>query len=68
MYDVKDDDVDTVADLSQFSTPTLQSPLQMQLPILELLKVCYCDCCLFVCCHYRLNFKAALEGKNNLFL
>ncbi|XP_035542991.1 nuclear pore complex protein NUP205 isoform X2 [Juglans regia] len=38
MYDVKDDDVDTVADLLQFSTPTLQSPLQMQLPILELLK------------------------------
>lgn len=38
MYDIKDEDIDSVADLSQFSTPTQQSPLQMQLPVLELLK------------------------------
>ncbi|XP_030954556.1 nuclear pore complex protein NUP205 isoform X1 [Quercus lobata] len=38
MYDIKDEDIDIVADLSQFSTPTQQSPLQMQLPVLELLK------------------------------
>jgi nuclear pore complex protein Nup205 len=43
MYDIKDEDIDSVADLSQFSTSTQQSPLQMQLPVLELLKVCaYC--------------------------
>jgi nuclear pore complex protein Nup205 len=40
MYDIKDEDIDSVADLSQFSTSTQQSPLQMQLPVLELLKVC----------------------------
>jgi hypothetical protein len=60
MYDIKDEDIDSVADLSQFSTPTQQSPLQMQLPVLELLKVCAYYCCLFVSWHYRLNFKAAL--------
>ncbi|XP_059431872.1 nuclear pore complex protein NUP205 isoform X3 [Corylus avellana] len=38
MYDIKDEDIDSVADLSQFSTSTQQSPLQMQLPVLELLK------------------------------
>lgn len=60
MYDIKDEDIDIVADLSQFSTPTQQSPLQMQLPVLELLKVCVLLFCLFVSWHYRLNFKAAV--------
>lgn len=52
MYDIKDEDIDNVADLSQFSTPTQQSPLQMQLPVLELLKVCVLFlfvCIIFVC-------------------
>lgn len=48
MYDIKDEDIDIVTDLSQFSTPTQQSPLQMQLPVLELLKVCVLLFCLFV--------------------
>nr|XP_023874692.1 nuclear pore complex protein NUP205-like [Quercus suber] len=60
MYDIKDEDIDIVADLSQFSTPTQQSPLQMQLPVLELLKVRVLLFCLFVGWHYRLNFKAAV--------
>lgn len=60
MYDIKDEDIDIVTDLSQFSTPTQQSPLQMQLPVLELLKVCVLLFCLFVSWHYRLNFKAAV--------
>lgn len=38
MYDVTDEDIDSVADLSQPSTAG-QAPLEMQLPILELLKV-----------------------------
>lgn len=38
MYDIKDEDADSIADPSQFPTPTKQSPLQMQLPVLELLK------------------------------
>lgn len=46
MYDIKDEDIDIVTDLSQFSTPTQQSPLQMQLPVLELLKVCLLLFCL----------------------
>lgn len=52
MYDIKDEDIDNVADLSQISTPTQQSPLQMQLPVLELLKVCVLFlfvCIIFVC-------------------
>ena len=63
MYDIKDEDIDIVTDLSQFSTPTQQSPLQMQLPVLELLKVCVLLFCLFVSWHYRLNFKAAVAWK-----
>lgn len=38
IYDIKDEDIDSVADLSQFSTSTQQSALQIQLPVLELLK------------------------------
>lgn len=38
MYDVKDEDIDSIVDPSQPST-VAQAPLEMQLPILELLKV-----------------------------
>ncbi|KAH0970347.1 hypothetical protein GBA52_022503 [Prunus armeniaca] len=38
MYDINEEDIDVVADRSQLSTVTQPSPLQMQLPILELLK------------------------------
>lgn len=38
MYDVKDEDIDSVVDPSQPSTMA-QAPLEMQIPILELLKV-----------------------------
>lgn len=34
MYDIKDEDIDSVVDRSQQS-----APLQMQLPVIELLKV-----------------------------
>lgn len=49
MYDINEEDIDVVADRSQLSTVTQPSPLQMQLPILELLKVCaYSSFCSFV--------------------
>lgn len=38
MYEIEDEDIDSVVDLSQLSTGTQPSSLQMQLPILELLK------------------------------
>ncbi|PQQ20289.1 nuclear pore complex protein NUP205 [Prunus yedoensis var. nudiflora] len=38
MYDINEEDIDVVTDRSQLSTITQPSPLQMQLPILELLK------------------------------
>ncbi|BBH08489.1 Protein of unknown function D [Prunus dulcis] len=38
MYEINEEDIDVVADRSQLSTVTQPSPLQMQLPILELLK------------------------------
>lgn len=43
MYEIEDEDVDSVVDHSQLSTVTQPSSLQMQLPALELLKVCVCD-------------------------
>ena len=38
MYDIKDEDIDLVASQSQLSAPQ-STPLQMQLPVIELLKV-----------------------------
>lgn len=38
MYEIEDEDIDCVVDLSQLSTGTQPSSLQMQLPVLELLK------------------------------
>uniref|UniRef100_A0A6M2E965 Nuclear pore complex protein NUP205 n=1 Tax=Populus davidiana TaxID=266767 RepID=A0A6M2E965_9ROSI len=38
MYEIEDEDIDSVVDLSQLSTVTQPSSLQMQLPVLELLK------------------------------
>ncbi|KAK9947570.1 hypothetical protein M0R45_003188 [Rubus argutus] len=38
LYDINEEDIDGVIDHSQLSTITQPSPLQMQLPILELLK------------------------------
>lgn len=40
MYDVKDEDFEGAVDQSRLSTNKESSPLQMQLPVLELLKVC----------------------------
>lgn len=38
MYEIEDEDIDSAVDLSQLSTVTQPSSLQMQLPVLELLK------------------------------
>lgn len=38
MYDIKDEDIDIVATQSHLVTPQ-STPLQMQLPVIELLKV-----------------------------
>lgn len=38
MYEIEDEDIDSFVDLSQLSTVTQPSSLQMQLPVLELLK------------------------------
>ena len=43
MYDIKDEDYQGVVDQSRLSTTKESSPLQTQLPILELLKVCACS-------------------------
>lgn len=40
MYEIEDEDVDSVVDRSQLSAVTQPSSLQTQLPVLELLKVC----------------------------
>ncbi|GKC34518.1 nuclear pore complex protein NUP205 isoform X2, partial [Tanacetum coccineum] len=40
MYDIKEEDIDLVASQSQLSTPQ-STPLQMQLPVVELLKGLY---------------------------
>lgn len=61
MYDIQDEDTDSVVDQSQLSTATQLSSVQMQLPILELLKVSICHhmliCSLIV---KRLNSEACL--------
>lgn len=38
-YDISEEDVDSIIDGTQLSTETQPSSLQMQLPVLELLKV-----------------------------
>lgn len=38
MYDIKDEDIDIVVNHSQLVAPQ-STPLQMQLPVIELLKV-----------------------------
>ncbi|GAV68345.1 DUF3414 domain-containing protein [Cephalotus follicularis] len=38
MYDIQEEDIESAVDQSQLSIVTQQSPLQMQLPVLELLK------------------------------
>lgn len=43
MYNIQDEDIDSVMDQIQISSISQPSPLQMQLPLIELLKVCvYC--------------------------
>ena len=39
MYDVEDEDVDSVVDQSQLSAVAQSASLHMQLPVIELLKV-----------------------------
>lgn len=46
MYDIQEQDIDSVIDRSQLSAVTQPFSVQMQLPILELLKVC---CMTFSC-------------------
>lgn len=41
MYDVKEEDYEGVVDQSRISTTKESSSLQRQLPVLELLKVCF---------------------------
>jgi nuclear pore complex protein Nup205 len=43
MYDVKEEDYEGVVDQSRLSTTKETSSLQTQLPVLELLKVCFCN-------------------------
>ncbi|KAA8535090.1 hypothetical protein F0562_030093 [Nyssa sinensis] len=38
MYDIKDEDIDSLVDRSQLSAVAQSAPLQMQLPVIELLK------------------------------
>lgn len=44
LYDVVDEDVDNIIDQSQPSAVAESASFQMQLPIIELLKVCICSC------------------------
>lgn len=65
MYDVTDEDIDSVADLSQPSTAG-QAPLEMQLPILELLKVYFLYTYMYLLIfsktfYWRLNAACAFE-------
>lgn len=46
MYDIQEEDIDSVVDRSQLSVVAQPSSPQMQLPVLELLKVC---CMVFSC-------------------
>ena len=50
MYDIRDGDIDNAGDQPQLSAVAQSAPLQMQLPVVELLKVCSCVCvCVCVC-------------------
>lgn len=55
LYDINEEDIDGVIDHSQLSTITQPSPLQMQLPILELLKVCVYNVLLFICATHSIS-------------
>ena len=48
MYDINDEDIEGVVDQSRLLTAKETSTLQMQLPILELLKVRAFFICLFL--------------------
>lgn len=39
MYSIRDEDIDSVVDQSQLSEAGQSTPLQMQLPLIELMKV-----------------------------
>lgn len=39
MYDIRDEDIDSIADHSRLSDVGQSAPLQMQLPVIELMKV-----------------------------
>lgn len=39
MYSIRDEDIDSVVDQSQLSETGQSAPLQMQLPVIELMKV-----------------------------
>lgn len=51
MYDIKDEDIDSLFDQSQLSAVAQSAQLQMQLPVVELMKVCGCY---FYCWLYML--------------
>lgn len=51
MYDIKDEDYEGVVDQSRLSATKESSPLQTQLPVLELLKVCACSFLVLVTKH-----------------
>lgn len=40
MYDIREEDIDHAGDRPQLSSAAQSAPLQMQLPVVELLKVC----------------------------
>lgn len=44
MYDIRDGDIDNAGDQPQLLAVAQSAPLQMQLPVVELLKVCFCVC------------------------
>ena len=46
MYDIKEEDFEGVVDQSRLSTTKETSPIQSQLPVLELLKVCAFTWCI----------------------
>lgn len=55
MYDIRDGDIDNAGDQPQLLAVAQSAPLQMQLPVVELLKVCFCVC---VCvCNSSMSLK-----------
>lgn len=55
MYDIRDEDVNNLTDMSQQLSPSFNSTLEVQLPVLELLKVCH----LFIL--YLMYFKVLMK-------